>query len=69
MNSEIQFMDVIEPLKQMIAEQAYQLAYKDAVIKTQDKENQELKAAIEAMRKQKEKTIDEAIETLDERDR
>ena len=65
MNNEIQFMDVIEPLKQMIADQAYQLAYKDAIIKTQDKENQELRAAIEAMRKQK----DETIETLDERDK
>lgn len=54
MNNEVQFMDVIEPLKQMIAEQAYQIAYKDAVIKTQERTIEKLNDKIKSIKEQQE---------------
>lgn len=43
MNNEIQAMDVVESLKELIADLSYQVAYRDAVIKAKDREIEALK--------------------------
>lgn len=37
MNNEVQVMDVVESLKNQIAELSYQVAYRDGVIKSKDR--------------------------------
>lgn len=37
MNNEVQVMDVVESLKNQIAELSYQVAYRDGLIKSKDK--------------------------------
>lgn len=40
-NNELQINDIIESLKGMIADQAYQIAYKDAIIAAQSRQLKE----------------------------
>ena len=47
MNNEIQVMDIIESLKEQIAELAYQVAYRDGVIKSQERQIEELTKHLE----------------------
>lgn len=47
MNNEIQVMDIIESLKEQIAELAYQVSYKDGVIKSQERQIEELTKHLE----------------------
>ncbi len=37
MNNEVQVMDVVESLKNQIAELSYQVAYRDGIIKSKDR--------------------------------
>lgn len=47
MNNEIQVMDIIESLKEQIAELAYQVSYKDGIIKSQERQIEELTKHLE----------------------
>ena len=47
MNNEIQIADIIDSLKEQIANMAYQLAYKDGIIKSQEKQREELTKHLE----------------------
>ena len=47
MNDTIQAMDIINSLKEMIADQAYQIAYRDAAIKVYEKQLAVLQAQLE----------------------
>lgn len=43
----IQAMDIVHSLKEMIADQAYQIAYRDAIIKAYEKQIIELQAQLQ----------------------
>lgn len=47
MNNDIQVMDIIESLKEQIAELAYQVSYRDGVIKSQERQIEELTKHLE----------------------
>ena len=47
MNNEIQAMDIINSLKEQIAELAYQVSYRDGVIKAQERTIEKLKEELE----------------------
>ena len=47
MNDTIQAMDIINSLKEMIADQAYQIAYRDAAIKVYEKQIAALQAQLQ----------------------
>ena len=55
MNDTIQAMDIINSLKEMIADQAYQIAYRDAAIKVYEKQ-------IAALQAQLQQATDEVME-------
>ena len=47
MNNDIQVMDIIESVKEQIAELAYQVSYRDGVIKSQERQIEELTKHLE----------------------
>lgn len=47
MNNDVQVIDVINSLKEQIAELAYQIAYKDGIIKSLQKQVEEMAAHLE----------------------
>ena len=60
MNNDVQVIDVIDSLKEQIANMAYQIAFKDATIKALEKQVEELeREAIAAGRRVKADTVEE----------
>lgn len=51
MNNEIQIVDIIDSLKEQIANMAYQIAYKDGVIKSLEKQIEEMNTHLEKVAK------------------
>lgn len=62
-NFEIQIQDVIDPLKGMIAEQCYQTAYAQGMVKSLERQVMELNRQKDALEQENAKLKDE-IETL-----
>lgn len=66
MNNDVQVIDVIDSLKEQIANMAYQIAFKDATIKALEKQVEELeREAIAAGRRVKADAV-EPVETVRE---
>ena len=66
MNNDVQVIDVIDSLKEQIANMAYQIAFKDATIKALEKQVEELeREAIAAGRRVKANAV-EPVETVRE---
>ena len=66
MNNDVQVIDVIDSLKEQIANMAYQIAFKDATIKVLEKQVEELeREAIAAGRRVKADAV-EPVETVEE---
>ena len=66
MNNDVQVIDVIDSLKEQIANMAYQIAFKDATIKVLEKQVEELeREAIAAGRRVKADAV-EPVETVRE---
>lgn len=51
MNNDVQVIDVIDSLKEQIANMAYQIAFKDATIKALEKQVEEMSAHLEKVAK------------------
>ena len=51
MNNDVQVIDVIDSLKEQIANMAYQIAFKDATIKALEKQVEEMAAHLEKVTK------------------
>ena len=51
MNNDVQVIDVIDSLKEQIANMAYQIAFKDATIKALEKQVEEMTAHLEKVAK------------------
>lgn len=51
MNNDVQVIDVIDSLKEQIANMAYQIAFKDATIKALEKQVEEMTARLEKVAK------------------
>lgn len=51
MNNDVQVIDVIDSLKEQIANMAYQIAFKDATIKALEKQVEEMAARLEKVAK------------------
>ena len=51
MNNDVQVIDVIDSLKEQIANMAYQIAFKDATIKALEKQVEEMTAHLEKVTK------------------
>lgn len=66
MNNDVQVIDVIDSLKEQIANMAYQIAFKDATIKVLEKQVEELeREAIAAGRRVKAGAV-EPVEAIEE---
>ena len=66
MNNDVQVIDVIDSLKEQIANMAYQIAFKDATIKVLEKQVEELeREAIAAGRRVKADAV-EPIKAIEE---
>lgn len=66
MNNDVQVIDVIDSLKEQIANMAYQIAFKDATIKVLEKQVEELeREAIAAGRRVKADAV-EPVEAIEE---
>lgn len=66
MNNDVQVIDVIDSLKEQIANMAYQIAFKDATIKALEKQVEELeREAIAAGRRVKADAV-EPVEAIEE---
>ena len=66
MNNDVQVIDVIDSLKEQIANMAYQIAFKDATIKALEKQVEELeREAIAAGRRVKADAA-EPVEAIEE---
>ena len=69
MNNDVQVIDVIDSLKEQIANMAYQIAFKDATIKVLEKQVEELeREAIAAGRRVKADAVEpvEPVEAVEE---
>lgn len=66
MNNDVQVIDVIDSLKEQIANMAYQIAFKDATIKALEKQVEELeRETIAAGRRVKADAV-EPVEAIEE---
>ena len=66
MNNDVQVIDVIDSLKEQIANMAYQIAFKDATIKALEKQVEELeREAVAAGRRVKADAV-EPVEAIEE---